>query len=131
MAEAEIEFLTLEDVMEAHAASLARWGGQDGVRDLGSLRSAIAQPSATFEGDFLHVDLFSMAAAYAFHIAEAQAFVDGNKRTGVLAAIIFLDMNGFRIPEPEEVLYLAMIAIANRTMTKLQLAQLLRELADV
>jgi len=96
MAEALPEFLTLEDVLEAHAASLSRWGGQAGI-----------------------------------HIAESQAFLDGNKRTGVLAAITFLDMNGFRIPEPEEVLYLAMVEIADRTMTKQQLAGLLRELAGV
>jgi death-on-curing protein len=131
MAEALPEFLTLEDVLEAHAASLSRWGGQAGIRDLGALRSAIAQPSATFDGDFLQGDPFAMAAAYAFHIAESQAFLDGNKRTGVLAAITFLDMNGFRIPEPEEVLYLAMVEIADRTMTKQQLAGLLRELAGV
>jgi len=48
-------------------------------------------PRATFGGQFVHEDLFAMAAAYAFHIAENQAFVDGNKRTGVLAAVVFLE----------------------------------------
>jgi death-on-curing protein len=131
MAEALPEFLTLEDVLEAHAASLSRWGGQAGIRDLGRcdrpLRSRARRSTATFYNG----DPFAMAAAYAFHIAESQAFLDGNKRTGVLAAITFLDMNGFRIPEPEEVLYLAMVEIADRTMTKQQLAGLLRELAGV
>jgi death-on-curing protein len=72
-----------------------------------------------------------MAAAYAFHIAEAQAFLDGNKRTGLMAAIVFLDLNGFRIHDQEDILYLAMIELADRTMTKGQLANLLRDLANV
>jgi death-on-curing protein len=125
------EFLDVADVIELHASGVALWGGSEGIRDPGALASAIAQPQATFDGQYLHDDLFSMAAAYAFHIAEAQAFVDGNKRAGVLAAIVFLDMNGFRIPEHDDVLYLAMIEISQRTMTKRQLADLLRELADV
>jgi death on curing protein len=125
------EFLDLEDVLELHARGLARWGGAQGIRDQGSLLSAIAQPQATFGGDYVHEDLFAMAAAYAFHIAEAQAFLDGNKRAGVLAAVVFLDMNGFRIPEHEDVVYLAMIEISRRKMTKHQLAGLLRDLANI
>ena len=54
-------------------------------------------PRATFGGEYLHSDLFSMAAAYAFHIAESQAFVDGNKRTGLNAALVFLLMNGLEV----------------------------------
>jgi death-on-curing protein len=125
------EFLDLDDVIELHAAGLERWGGSDGIRDRGALEGAIAQPQATFDGAYLHDDIFAMAAAYAFHIAEAQAFVDGNKRSGLLAAVTFLDMNGIRIPEPEDVLYLAMLEIAERKMTQGQLANLLRELAGV
>ena len=126
-----LDFLDLNDVLELHDAALRRYGGAPGIRDRGLLESAIMQPQATFGGEYLYEDLFAMAAAYAFHLAQAQAFVDGNKRTGVLAAIIFLDMNDVRIPEPEDVLFNAMIEIANRAMTKGQLASLLRELANV
>jgi|SRR5882672_2989079 len=125
------EFLDLDDVLELHAKGLARWGGQDGIRDLHALESAIAQPQQTFDGEYLHDDLFAMAAAYAFHIAEAQAFLDGNKRTGVMAAVIFLDMNGYRVFEYDDVVFIAMCDIANRLMSKAQLAQLLRELANI
>ncbi len=125
------EFLDLQAVLELHAFGLARWGGLDGIRDEGALEGAIAQPQATFDGEFLHGDLFSMAAAYAFHIAESQAFIDGNKRTALLAAVVFLDLNGFRLPEPEDVLFVAMLEIADRKMTKSQLANLLRELAGI
>jgi death-on-curing protein len=93
--------------------------------------SAVMQPQASFGGEFLYEDVFAMAAAYAFHIAEAQAFLDGNKRTAVLAAIIFLDLNDFRILNQDDILYMALIEIADRTMTKAQLANMLRDLAGV
>jgi len=126
-----IDFLTLDDVLGFHRDQLDRWGGHDGVRDRGALESAIAQPQAMFGGDYLHEGLFAMAAAYAFHLAGSQAFLDGNKRVGVNAALAFLALNGFRIADPESALYDAMIEIAHRRMTKPQLARLLRELANV
>ena len=60
------EFLDLDDVLELHAHGLARWGGTQGIRDRGALSSAIAQPEATFGGEYVHEDHFAMAAAYAF-----------------------------------------------------------------
>jgi len=86
-------------------------------------------PQASFGGAYLHEDLAHMAAAYAFHIAQNQPFLDGNKRTGLLTALVFLDLNGITILDPEEKLYDAMIAIAERRMDKDRLAGLLRELA--
>ncbi|SRR6266542_1252259 len=62
-------------------------------------------------------DLFDIAAAYAFHLAQAQAFLDGTKRTGVGAALVFLEGNGVSVPEATEALYAAMIAVAERRMT--------------
>jgi death-on-curing protein len=70
-----------------------------------------------------------MAAAYAFHIAQNQAFVDGNKRTGLLSALVFLDLTGIIISDPEGRLYQAMIDIAERTLDKSGLALLLHDLA--
>lgn len=87
-------------------------------------------PKATFGGEYLHADLFSMAAVYAFHIAESQAFVDGNKRTGLNAALVFLLMNGWHVSDPGGQLYDAMISIAVRSLDKLGLAQLLERLAE-
>ena len=73
-------------------------------------------------------DLFDVAAAYAFHISEAKAFLDGNKRTAIAAALVFLEGNGVVIPSETDRLYAAMIAIAEKRLDKLQLATLLREL---
>ena len=128
---AAIEFLTLDDVLEFHRVQLERWGGAEGIRDRGALESAVAQARATFAGEYLHADLFAMAAAYGFHIAEAQAFLDGNKRTGLDAALTFLALNGYRVEDPERALFEAMVEMGNRRRTKEQLAALLRELADV
>lgn len=122
------DFLTVEEVLLIHDESLARYGGAGGVRDAGALESAVAMPQATFGGDFVHDDLFAMAAAYAFHIAQNQPFVDGNKRTGLGAALVFLDLNGIELADPGGRLYDAMIALAERRLDKPGLAELLRTL---
>ena len=129
--DSEIDFMTVQEVLVIHDAQLKRWGGLDGVRDMRALESAVMQPQATFGGAYLHEDLFAMAAAYAFYIGQAQAFLDGNKRTAIDAALTFLVLNGFPVEDQESALYEAMIAIAERKMTKEQLASLLRELARV
>ena len=123
------EFLELEDVLLIHERQLAKYGGASGMRDQGLLESALAQPRTTFGGEFVHADPFAMAAAYAFHIAENQPFVDGNKRTGVLAAVVFLELNGYIVEEPPSRFYEAMIAIAQRRLDKDGLASMLREMS--
>ncbi len=122
-------FLELDDVLVIHEEQLARYGGAAGIRDAKLLESAVVTPRATFGGDFVHRDLFAMAAAYAFHIAQNQPFVDGNKRTGLLAALVFLEMNDIMVTDPEGRLYDAMIAIAERRLDKAGFTGLLMELA--
>ncbi len=124
-----IEFLTLQDVLTFHAAGLKRWGGMAGIRDRSALEAAVAQPQASFDGEYLHADLFAMAAAYGFHIAESQGFLDGNKRAAVLAMVVFLDMNGVRVPEVDDRIYRTMLDIADHSATKADLAEVLRALA--
>jgi len=86
-------FLSLGEVIEIHRNQIELYGGEPGIRDLGLLRSAVAVPRAAFGGDFLHSDLCEMAGAYLFHIVQNHAFVDGNKRTGAVAAYVFLALN--------------------------------------
>ena len=95
-------FLTHEEVLRAHETQIARYGGSTGIRDLGLLESALAMPSASFGGSYLHADIYAMAAAYLFHIVSNHPFVDGNKRTGTVAALTFLDMNGYWFNERSE-----------------------------
>ena len=81
-------FLTVDDVIAIHGDQVFRFGGAIGVRDSGLLASAVAMPAAMFGGQFLHKDLYEMAAAYLFHIVSNHPFFDGNKRTGALAAYV-------------------------------------------
>jgi death-on-curing protein len=126
---APVDFLSVEDVEQLHREQLELFGGQDGVRDRKALDAAVATPAASFDGEYLHASVFSMAAAYAFHIAEDQPFIDGNKRTALNAALVFLGLNGWEVDDPKELLYDAMIGISARTFTKDQLATLLERLA--
>ena len=121
-------FLELRHVLELHRRALADFGGSDGIRDRNLLESAIAMPQASFGGEYLHADVYEMAAAYAFHIAENQTFVDGNKRTAVLAALTFLDMNGIFVFAATDTLCDAMMAVAERRIDKSGLAEVFRGL---
>ncbi len=116
-------FLTREVIDNLHADSLALFGGSSGVRDDGLLESALG--SAQNAWHYGQGDLFDVAAAYAFHIAQAQAFIDGNKRTGIAAALVFLEYNGVPSRVDDGTLYDAMISIAERQLDKRQLATLL------
>lgn len=122
-------FLTLAEVIDIHNDQIKRYGGKDGARDLGLLESAISIPQAGFGGKLLHTSLFEMAAAYAYHISENQPFVDGNKRTALASALIFLEMNGVSISDPKGRLYDAMIKLSTHKLGKKALAALLAELA--
>ena len=86
-------FLELDEVLALHADQIERYGGSHGIRDLGLLKSALAMPAATFDGQRLHATLAEQAAAYLFHVANNHAFVDGNKRIALMAALAFLGLN--------------------------------------
>lgn len=90
-------FLTLDDALEIHADMIESYGGSAGVRDIPLLESALAQPRATFGGEYLLPDIPLMAAAYLFSIAKNHPFIDGNKRAGAACAVIFLKANGHEL----------------------------------
>jgi death-on-curing protein len=117
-------FLTLEDVGFLHKRSIARYGGTLGVRDQSGLEAAVNHPKNVL--NYANGDVFDIAAAYAFHIAEAQAFLDGNKRTAAAAALNFLEANGVTQQFNAVELYDAMILIAAKKLTKAELASSLR-----
>lgn len=123
------DFLTVEDVLDIHAEQIEAYGGTAGIRDLGLLESAVAQPQQTFGGTYLHDGLFAMAAAYLFHISQNHAFEDGNKRTGLVAALVFLRINGIAISTGTELLYDLTIAVATGQIAKPGIAEELRRLA--
>ena len=92
--------LTVDIVKEIHDAVLAEFGGSGGIRDEGLLHSAVAAPQATLGGESPFADLAEVAAAYLFYICRNHPFIDGNKRTAMTAAIVFLRLNSIE-PVPD------------------------------
>ena len=121
-------YISLDVVLEIHQRQLKEFGGADGIRNYSGLEAAVESPKATFDGNDLYPTVFLKAAAYAYHLAESQAFVDGNKRAALDVGLTFLAINGFEIEDEQTELYDAMIAIAEKKMTKEQLAGLLERL---
>jgi death-on-curing protein len=89
-----MNYLTVEQVAFLHARLIEETGGSHGIRDIGLLQSAVARPQATFDGEDLYPDVFSKAAALIHSLINNHPFVDGNKRTGGAAAVLFLRANG-------------------------------------
>lgn len=125
----EIVFLTLSEVVEIHSDQIEHFSGDPGIRDMGLLSSAVAMPYATFQRVFLHEDIFEMAAAYAFHISQNHPFIDGNKRTALASALVFLGLNNVELADPKGTLYQAMMSLASGSFSKAEFAAVLRRLS--
>ena len=118
----------MADVIRIHIDQFERYGGQSGIRDLGLLQSAMAMPGASFDLEWLHRDIYEMATAYAFHISQNHPFVDGNKRTALACALVFLEINDISITDPSGILYQAMIDVTSGALDKIGLADVFRSL---
>jgi len=92
-----MRYLSVEQVLFLHARLVEETGGSHGIRDIGLLESAVARPHATFGGEELYPDVFSKAAALVHSLIRNHPFVDGNKRTGITAAALFLRANAFAL----------------------------------
>jgi death on curing protein len=123
-------FLSIGEVLEIHRDQINRYGGEPGIRDLGLLQSALAMPAAGFGGRFVHGDLYEMAAAYLFHIVQNHPFVDGNKRTGVVAALVFLALNNVVIEAEEEDFERVVRAAAEGQAAKATVSEFLKKHAQ-
>ena len=120
------EFLTLDEVLALHADQVRRYGGATGLRDLALLQSAIAMPETSYGGEYLHGNVFEMAAAYLFHLARNHPFVDGNKRTALICALVFLGLNGQRLDADPDPLYDLVEGVASGQVDKAEVAVFLR-----
>lgn len=119
-------FLSLSEVLEIHQDQVNRYGGATGIRDIELLKSALGMPSATYGGQFLHTDVYEMAAAYLFHLVKNHPFIDGNKRVGAVTAIIFLYLNGFDFDAPEDDFAEMVLAVARGDFDKADVAVFIR-----
>jgi death on curing protein len=123
----EYIFFFIEEVLKMHEVQIEEFGGSYGLRDRGLLESALSMPMASFGGAYLHEDIFSMAAAYMYHLIKNHPFVDGNKRTGVVVALAFLKMNGFPAIFSQEEVFALAIEVATSLISKEELAARLRK----
>jgi death-on-curing protein len=119
--------LTLGEVVELHRRLLIDSGGAPGIRDLGLLESALAQPGATFDGTHLHPTLIDKAAALGFSLVANHPFVDGNKRIGHAAMEVFLVLNGCEISASVEDQERLMLDMASGALTRADSAHWLNE----
>jgi death-on-curing protein len=105
-------YLSAEQVLSLHKALVGQFGGPSGVRERGALESAVARPAMTFGGDDLYADLAAKAAALMHSLVLNHPFVDGNKRIGVAAAELFIELNGFTLDASDEDLEDMTLALA-------------------
>ncbi|MFM2429788.1 MAG: hypothetical protein RLZZ511_1001 [Cyanobacteriota bacterium] len=109
---------SLKAVLALHDQQIQVFGGSSGIRDLGLLESALAQPLASFGGEFLHPTIADQAAAYLYHIAKNHPFIDGNKRTAYAVMETFLEVNGYQLPLSNNETYELVIQVAQSDISK-------------
>ena len=122
-----IHYIAYQYVIEVHDSLIDEYGGRKGILNEGLLRSALEMPKARFAGKDLHRTIFDKTAAYLFHLIQNHPFVDGNKRTASMAAMIFLAMNykkEFAIfdTEYQEII----LGVAQGVITKKEIAKFFR-----
>jgi death-on-curing protein len=98
----KIKFLSLPEITRLHIDQIKSFGGTSGIRDLNYLKSALHAPAATYDGQLLHPTIYEMASAYLFHIVKNHPFIDGNKRTGTMAMLVFLAINNYNFNAPNK-----------------------------
>jgi death-on-curing protein len=122
-----MRYLTLAEVVELHRRLLQVSGGATGIRDLGALESAVAQPKATFSGVELYPTLAEKATALCFALIQGHPFVDGNKRVGHAAMETFLVLNGEEVDAPVDDQERLILDLAAGRVSRGQLTDWLRQ----
>jgi death on curing protein len=123
----KIYFLTIEEIIDFNRLLIKLYGGIFGIRDYNLLDSALHQPQFFIAGNYIHKDIYLMAAAYLYHIIKNHPFIDGNKRTGIFAAINFLEYNYVEIDLDQKEFYKLAIDVANSKMSKQKIANFLKK----
>jgi death-on-curing protein len=118
--------LSLAEVAELHRLVIEAAGGVHGIRDLGALESAIAQPRMSFGGEDLYPTLIEKAAALCFSLVLNHPFLDGNKRVGHAAMETLLVLNGFEIRAPVGEQESLMLSLAAGEIGRPELVEWLR-----
>jgi death on curing protein len=109
--------IAIDDIVELHRKSIIDFGGSQGIRDSGLLESAIARPFQTYGGEDLYPTVFEKAAALGESLVINHPFVDGNKRTGMLAMLSLLIESGYRFTASADELYDFIINISTGSLS--------------
>lgn len=117
----QIQFITVSRVLFIHDQMVKRFGGSHGVRDMGLIESAVARPQATFGGEYLYQSIFDKGAALLQSLLKNHPFIDGNKRTALTSAGLFLKINGWRLKNThnEEVEFAVKVDNYNLTLEQI------------
>lgn len=111
-----INYLSPTQILAIHDQMIKRFGGTPGIRDITLLESAIARPQASFEQKDLYSEIFVKAAALMESLLKNHPFIDGNKRTALTSAGIFLQMNGYRLLNYHQDEITFALEVANKKM---------------
>ncbi len=109
-------YLTLEQILVIHEDQIERYGGISGLRNLELLESALFRPQSTFDGNDLYENIFEKAASLMHSLIFNHPFVDGNKRTGMVGGLVFLELNGFSLQIQQKELIEIALAIATKKL---------------
>ena len=123
----KIIFLTTSQVLFIHVRAVKRFGGSHGIRDIGLVESAVARPHASFGGEYLYKTIFNKAAALLQSLLKNHPFIDGNKRTALSSAGLFLKKNGWKLVNQHKEEIEFAVRVDNGNLTVEQISKWLKE----
>lgn len=121
----DVLFLRQQEVIDIHAQLIIAFGGSEGIRDEGALESALAAPQhrTYYEG----ADIVTCAATYAYHLTQAHAFVDGNKRVAAAVTEIFVELNGATLQATDEEIVQLFLKIATGNLSRTEVERIFQD----
>lgn len=122
----QINYLTLEQILVIHQDQIEQYGGSHGLRDLALLESAVFRPQSSFSGKELYKTIFDKTAAIMHSLILNHPFIDGNKRTGIVSAVVFLELNGFRLEVSQKELVKTALKIESKELSLENVAEWLK-----
>lgn len=127
MTSKKTKFLNIAQVLAIHDRMIKLFGGSHGVRDLGLIESAVARPQAGFGGKYLYKNIFDMTAALLQSLLKNHPFIDGNKRTALTSAAIFLEINGYKLKNNHQEEVNFAIQVDNQNLSIDQISKWLKD----
>ena len=122
-----MRFLTLEEIIIIHDDQIEKYGGLHGIRDIHLLESAVARPQTTFANKDLYPSVFLKSAVLAHSLIKNHAFIDGNKRTGSVSMLIFLELNGYQVRISQSKLIEIVLKVESGKWTVTKLAEIAKK----